>query len=325
MQWTTSFDIPKSGSAIQYGQRLITLGSCFSEHIGNRLIKAKLHCNSNPFGTLFSPIAIAQTINTSLTNGEANPLHFVNREGNSFHLDVHSSFNAPNVHLLKQKIRNTSIALHENLLNGDWLIVTFGTAHVYRYLKSTAMIANCQKVPQQHFRKEVLNTQEIISVWNELIAELRTHNPQIKIIFTVSPVRHVKDGITENSYSKAILRVACQTLTQENNNCFYFPSYEIMMDELRDYRFYESDMIHPNTQAIDYIWQKFVACYFDQNSIETLASWQKIQTALAHKAFNPDSESHQKFLGLTLEKLISLQNKLELKQEIEQIKKQING
>jgi lysophospholipase L1-like esterase len=309
---------------IQYRHNLVTMGSCFADRMGGRLQEAKFHCLSNPFGVVFNPISIGRLVSLATTEFFfLNDEHIVEREDYFFHLDTHSELGAPTkeelVYLLQEK---TSI-LKKALSEADWLIITFGTAYVYRYKPSDTLVANCQKLPAAQFTKETLTASQISAYWKDLIGDLRKINPQIKFIFTVSPVRHIKDGLVANSLSKAILRVASDELCQSAEQVYYFPSFELMMDEMRDYRFYAEDMIHPNKVAEDRIWEAFTQTYLHNDAQKLLKEWGQVQKALQHKAFRSDTPSHQQFLSNTLAKLLSLSEQLEVDKEIALVRSQL--
>jgi hypothetical protein len=207
----------------------------------------------------------------------------------------------------------------------DWLIITYGTAWVYELLETKEVVANCHKMPQTLFAKSLMTQKKVLDSFETMYGLLKSFNPNIKIIVTVSPVRHLKDTLELNSVSKSVLRVACHTLTEQYHDVLYFPSYEIMMDDLRDYRFYKSDMIHPTKDAEEYIWEKFVERFFDDSLKSFLKKWGEIRTALAHKPFHPTSSSHQKFLHQTLKKLLELKALVNVDQEVAMLEEQLRA
>jgi hypothetical protein len=192
----------------------------------------------------------------------------------------------------------------KHLKQAKFLLITLGTAYVYEEKSSRQVVANCHKVPNFNFNKKLLTKQEIIDSYTKTLVKIKDLNPDINIVFTLSPVRHIKDGVIENKRSKAILLTAIHELVEQNDNVSYFPSYEIMMDDLRDYRFYEKDMIHPNQVAIDYIWDKFSKVYFTDETKQLIKEVESLKKDLAHKPFNENSKEHQKFMN-------TIENKLE--------------
>lgn len=321
MNFTTPLHIEPSAQQLSYGQKIVSIGSCFSENIGQRLIEGKFECINNPFGIIFNPLSIAKLISSSIQSLQLEEAHFITADDYHFHFDLHSEIYSESKAQLDGQISQLQDQTRSRLQKADWLLVTFGTAVAYQYTKTGQIVANCHKVPAKEFSKEMLQADAIQLAWSQLIDELRAINPNLKLIFTLSPVRHTKDTLSVNSLSKAILRVACEQIGQAHAGVFYFPSYEIMMDELRDYRFYAKDMIHPSELAIDYIWERFLQTYLDKKSSELYSKWMDLRKALAHRPFREQSEGHRQFLATTLEKLEQLSDRLDLTQEIITLKK----
>ena len=246
-----------TSSAIDYNSRVILLGSCFSDNIGQKLSYHKFQSVLNPFGTLFHPKAIESVIHNAITNKEytEEDLFFFNERWQSF--TAHSKLSFSSKEETLNQLNKASELINTALKNSTHIIITLGTSWVYRFLKTSQIVANCHKVPQHKFKKELLPVAEINKSLSSIISQIREVNPSINFIFTVSPVRHLKDGFIENQQSKSHLISALHQIIPLHKNTFYFSSYEIMMDELRDYRFYKEDMIHPNLLAINYIWEKF--------------------------------------------------------------------
>ena len=218
---------------------------------------------------------------------------------------------------MESKLEKLKEEVGECLEKTDSLLLTFGTAWVYEFLHTGKIVANCHKLPSSRFRKRLLSVEEIDASVSKL---QKTRSAQTKVILTVSPIRHLKDTVPLNAVGKSILRLACHQLTENSEEFHYFPSYEIMLDDLRDYRFYEPDMIHPSETAINYIWEAFVKTYFDSETQDFLLEWQKIKSSLSHKAFQPNSDSHQKFLKNLLGKLEYLSSKIDVSEEIRKVK-----
>ena len=297
MKLTTNIAINKvTHNTISYNSKLLLIGSCFSENIGNKLAYFKFQSKQNPFGILFHPKAIENFI-TKAINEERyteKDIFFHNERYHSF--DAHSSLSSSSKDELLNNL-NTNIELtHELLKTSSHIIITLGTAWVYREIASDILVANCHKIPQKKFLKELLSIDEILESLEAIQSLVKSINSNISILYTVSPVRHIKDGFVENQRSKAHLLSAIHQVIEPRKNIFYFPSYEIMMDELRDYRFYAEDMIHPNQTAINYIWEKFTDTWFSESNFETMKTVDTIQKGLTHRPFNPDSEAHQLFL-----------------------------
>ena len=298
MKLFTDFSIEKEKiNTISYNSKIVLLGSCFSENIGNKLDYFKFKTIRNPFGILFHPKAIEKLITNGIKQKKysENDLVFQNEHWHCF--DSHSNLSS----ITKSDVLNnlnTAISITNNALKeANHLIITLGTSWVYRFIETNNIVANCHKIPQKNFIKEILTTDEITKSLKVIIDLIKSVNPSINIIFTVSPIRHLKDGFTENTLSKSHLISAIHNIISSDRiNIRYFPSYEIMMDELRDYRFYKEDMIHPNTTAINYIWERFHTTFIENKTRETMNEIDTIQKGIIHRPFNIYSKQHEKFL-----------------------------
>ena len=319
MQFRTTFQIPESQFKINHQQKLLTIGSCFSDEIGNRLVDLKFDGLINPFGVIFNAHSIQNLIERSL-HQHYYTTQDVHQNGEQFFcFDVHSSFNALTKELVLEQLNQTITAVHQQLKMCDVLILTLGTSWVYQHKQTHQIVANCHKVEAKQFDKILLSTTENFKALDLIVFELIKLNPKIKIITTVSPVRHIKDGMIENNVSKARLIDALYQINQKYKQVDYFPSYELVMDDLRDYRFFKSDLIHPSNQAVEYIWEKFEVTYFDPNTQQINQKINKIISALQHRPFNEISLSHQKFLRKTLAWITDLDNDVQLNFEAEKL------
>jgi len=280
---------------INYNSKLVLLGSCFSKNIGNKLTYFKFQTHQNPFGILFHPKAIENLITNAINEKEyvSKDLIFQDERWHSF--DAHSNLSSSNQEILLKKLNSSVQATNKNLKKATHIIITLGTSWVYRSIETDAVVANCHKIPQKKFSKELLSIVEINKSLKTIISLLKSINKDINVLFTVSPIRHLKDGFIENTQSKSHLIAAIHNIV-DCKNVSYFPSYEIMMDELRDYRFYSEDMIHPNKIAINYIWEKFNETWFEENTGSIMKEIELIQKGMAHKPFDKNSEKHQNFL-----------------------------
>lgn len=283
-------------NCINYESRLLLLGSCFTENIGKKLDYFKFQNTTNPFGILFHPKAIEKLITDAI-----NERHFSEQdvffENECWHnFNAHSSLSSSNKTELLNQLNFAVKLTKKELKQATHIIITLGTSWVYRHIASDEIVANCHKIPQKKFLKELLTVDEISESLDAIIQLIKTENKNSTIVFTVSPVRHLKDGFIENTQSKSHLLAAIHKVVDERKNTHYFPSYELMMDELRDYRFYSEDMIHPSKTAIEYIWKRFTETWFSEKSFSTMDSVDGIQKGLAHKPFNEKSEQHQQFL-----------------------------
>ena len=309
MQLQTIIPLKKeTRNTIDYNAKLLLLGSCFSENIGDKLNYFKFQTNQNPFGILFHPKAIENLITNAINKKEyiAEDLIFQNERWHSF--DSHSNLSSPNKNELLGNLNSAISSTNKQLKEATHIIITLGTSWVYRFIETDTIVANCHKIPQKKFLKELLSVDEIVESLEAIIALLKSVNKDVNVLFTVSPIRHLKDGFLENTQSKSHLITAIHSILNADK-ISYFPSYEIMMDELRDYRFYAEDMVHPNKTAINYIWERFIETWISENSQATMQEVESIQKGISHRPFNENSEQHQKFLKnleLKKEKLNSL-------------------
>ncbi|WP_400080663.1 GSCFA domain-containing protein [Winogradskyella sp. R77965] len=281
---------------IDYNSKVLLLGSCFSENIGSKFDYYKFQSKVNPFGILFHPLAIENLITRAINKDyyTENDVHFVNEQWCC--LDAHSKLNSASKDNLLKRLNEQIELTNQRINESTYIIITLGTSWVYRDITSDKIVANCHKLPQKQFLKELLSVDQITESLEAIISLVRSINPKVNFLFTVSPVRHIKDGFVENTLSKSHLISAIHNVIEPRWHHYYFPSYEIMMDELRDYRFYDEDMIHPNAVAIDYIWEKFKHVWISDEIESTMQDVDTVQKGLKHKPFNTKSEAHQKFI-----------------------------
>ncbi len=288
---------------ISYRQQVLLAGSCFAENIGNLLHHYRLNVLQNPNGILYNPVNIAQTLQRALEGKlyQAEELFYHNDLWASW--QHHGRFSHPDKDTCIKGINEQQQAAQDFLKNGHWLVVTFGSAFAYRLKSSGQLVANCHKYPNKEFDKELLSTAEIIAEWGKLIELVQTVNPRLNILLTVSPVRYVRDGLVENNRSKARLIEAVHTLCENYGNVHYFPAYELVMDDLRDYRFFEADMVHPNAQAIEYVWDAFVKAAFDSEAQLIYPQVKQLLDDAAHRPFHTDTTQYQKFVAARQSKI----------------------
>ncbi len=291
---------------INHQQNLLLIGSCFTEQIGTKLSNHKFAVLDNPNGILFNPSSIAKSISSYINNKQYTEadLFYQNECWNSW--EHHSRFSHPDKKICLAAINGSQNTAHDFLKKADWLLITLGSAFVYQ-LENNKVVANCHKVPTDKFVKRLLSADEIFADLQSMIENAVTFNQGLKIIFTISPVRHLRDGFVENNRSKATLIQAVHQLVEKNGNYFYFPAYELVIDDLRDYRFFAEDMVHPNYAATNYVWEKFMAACIDESSQQLMKEIAAIVAAKNHKPFNPTSEQHKKFLQTNLAKVKKLQ------------------
>lgn len=280
---------------INYADKLLFVGSCFSENIGNILLEHKFDTLINPNGILYNPFSIFEILSNIIQYKtiQEQELFLANSIWN--HWNYHSRYSSTDKEVCAKNINKSILEAHHFLKQANTLFITLGSAYVYTLKSSGEIVANCHKVPQQQFNKHLLEIGQIVNKGKEFILLLKEFNPRANIIFTVSPVRYIRDGIVENNRSKARLIEAAHCLADEHSNCFYFPAYELVIDDLRDYRFYETDLVHPNEQAVFYVFEKLKDLLFDNPTIELFNSISSILKAAKHKPFNPKSEEHKKF------------------------------
>lgn len=324
MRWSIEFPISASPFPITHQSKILSMGSCFAQTIGQKMEKAKFDVLVNPFGTLFHPLNLAELLDYAFFQDPLEKEGILERDGLFLHYSTHSDVvgkSPEELNLLySQKLQQTRSYLGQ----GSHLILTFGTAWIYEH-ETFGRVANCHKQPQKLFEKKLSTLEEMeMGLWSVLDNFSRAF-PNLKIILTLSPVRHIKDGVAENQLSKSLLRVLCTNLERRMSSVSYFPAYEIMMDELRDYRFYKSDLIHPSEDAEDYIWQKWQQSIFPESTREKVSEIQKIQLELAHQPFNPDTVSHRKFLQTLLSKLERLNAEFDFSKELVEVKSRIEG
>ncbi|HET8858671.1 GSCFA domain-containing protein [Marivirga sp.] len=325
MELKTTIEIKPTEEKIHPHDKITSIGSCFADHIGSRFEEMKMDILSNPYGIIYNPISQMRLIKAALNNEDLNEDHIIENRDIYNHLDAHSIFGKKNLSELKEGIREASAKLKEYLESSKVLILTFGTSWVYRFDKTQQIIANCHKLPSQNFQKELLELDDIVKEVSETLKFLKERNPHIRIILTVSPVRHIKDGIPENSLSKAILRLAVYKIKKAIDKTYYFPSFELMMDDLRDYRFYAEDMIHPNNVARNFIWQRFRETFFSEPLFTYCDKWQAIKNDLNHRVMNPGSEEHIQFLEALQKKLNRFSVMGNVQEEMKQVEKELEN
>lgn len=310
MQLSTQINLPIAHNSIDYASSLVLLGSCFAQNIGDKFDYYQFQNSVNPFGIIFNPVSMQRLIERAVAGQKytTQDLFFHNERWQCF--ELHSELSQSNAEQMLEQINLVLEQFRQDLQKATHLVITLGTAWVYRHQKSQQIVANCHKVSQAEFEKELLSTDQIHQSLKQITAQVRSQNPRVHFIFTVSPVRHLKDGFVENQRSKAHLIAALHEYLQSDDASSYFPAYEIMMDELRDYRFYADDLLHPNALAIEYIWQKWTSSHINPSCYPLMEEVAYIRKALAHRPFQPASESHQRFLNQLQTRIEKLQNQL---------------
>ncbi len=319
----TELNITPSTREINLKDAILTIGSCFSDSIGKQFIQNKFNALANPFGTVYNPISITKLLQLAINEQSPDESSYLKNENLYANYDFHSAFSSSNPEQLESKIQNVISNTHKHLKESRFIIITLGTAFVYDRIDTGETVANCHKVSAKKFTKRLLSQKEILSSFDKLSKSILELNKDINIILTVSPVRHIKDTLELNNVSKSVLRLACHTLCQQQDHVRYFPSYEILIDDLRDYRFYKSDMIHPSNEAEEYIWNKFRDTYFDDQTNKFIKEWSKLRLAVDHKPFNVTSSKHQQFLRDTIDKIKGLDQTLDFGVELDILQSQL--
>lgn len=315
----TEIKIKPSQKQFDHQSSILTLGSCFSDQVGRLLKRFKFSSSSNPLGIAFNPLAILAQLQLSESDADLNDAHIVEYDEQFFHLFGHSSIRSAHRDDLKKKVLTASRSLEHSLLKADLISITWGTAFAYIHGETQSVVANCHKQDSSLFRKDLLEPNVIIEAYSKLFKK----HPDKNFLLTVSPVRHLKDTLELNSVSKGILRYASHTLSQTFENVEYFASYEVLMDDLRDYRFYKDDMLHPSDEAIQYIWKLFEDFAFSSETRAVNRNWEKVLRSLEHRPFNPDGASHKDFLRKLLSNITSFPFSVDT--EIEELKKVIDA
>lgn len=312
MKLQTQIPLKKSGNPIDYQSKLLLMGSCFVENMGTKFGYYQFQSTLNPFGILFHPLAIENLMTRAVQENWYRPEEIFEQNGRWLCFDTHSNLAANSEKELLQNLNAALRECHIGIEKASDIIITLGTAWVYRHNSTGKIVANCHKVPQKEFTKELLTVEQIQSNLERLITKIHSINQKATIILTVSPVRHLRDGFVENQQSKSHLISAVHGVLKTSNlqlPTSYFESYEIMMDELRDYRFYGKDLVHPNELAIDYIWERFKSVWISEESYQVMEEVETVQRGLEHRPFNSESEAHQKFTASLQSKITYLKER----------------
>lgn len=311
MKFRTEIQVSPSPFRIGYRNPVMLIGSCFTDNIGKKMESLRFQTNINPFGVVYNPMSVKKSLDILISSRKysSNDLNYHNDLWYSW--DHHSSFSGVDKEQVLQAINQKIAASSEFLKNAGYLFLSFGTARIYRLISTGNIVCNCHKVPAKEFAQELLHVDEIVQAYEDLIHNLKSFNPRLRIIFTVSPVRHWKDGARGNQVSKSILHLAVQQLIEKlPEETEYFPSYELLIDDLRDYRFFAEDLLHPNELGIQYIWEKFSEQYFDPETVKKISGIQEIIRAAGHRITNRNSESSKDFIKKQKEKLRKLMEEM---------------
>lgn len=314
MKFRTEVDINESEKKLGIEDCIFSIGSCFASEMHEKFSEGQIQSLSNPFGTVFNPYSILQAVKQVYDAKEYQENDLILANGSYISLDHHSSFDSRFAHITLDKINKNIEEANQFLQNTGFVIITFGTSYIYEFLPQNRLVANCHKIPQKFFEKRFLSHQELTESIGKTIDLLQDIcKDDVQILFTVSPVRHTKDGIVENQLSKSKLITAIHESVAGKENCHYLPVYEILMDDLRDYRFYKDDLIHPNSQAVQYVWEKFGNAYFSDEAKVFINENNKIITALNHKTADDKNPKYQEFLDKINTRIVAQQQKVKHK------------
>lgn len=302
----TTLSVPRASFDLRHSDKILCIGSCFAEHIAAHLLAGKFHVLLNPTGIVYNPLAVRRCLDLVLSDKIFTQEDLFQHEGLWHSFDHHGSFSHPDVEVTLQQINEKLAATRHFLKHTNRLILTLGSAHVFTHLPSGKVVSNCHKLPGQNFSRQRISVGESIDALVLVLTQLKSQYPAIEIIVTVSPVRYLRDGLIENQRSKATLLLALAALADSLDYVHYFPSYELVIDDLRDYRFFEADMAHPNEQAVQYVWDHFRNTYFDEPAKTLTERIEKIMTAVRHRPLHPGTDQHRQFAKAQLEKIRDL-------------------
>ena len=319
MELQTKVRISSQKGLLTYQSPILCLGSCFAEMMGNKLAEAKFTTLQNPLGILYNPLSLANVMNMMLDASQYPEWSYAPHLERWHSFELHSLMSHENKEELQARADTLLIESRDFLKKTPLIILTFGTAVAYRHKGSGQIVGNCHKYPGGTFQKELLDLSDMMATYDALFQKLKATFPDITLVLTVSPIRHVRDTLQLNSVSKALLRVLCNQLDEAYEWVTYFPSFEIMMDELRDYRFYSSDMLHPSSVAENWIWEKFLHAYLNDKDGELLKRWEKIRQQLNHKARYPNTATYKTFLEKLQQSLLNISGELDCEAELAQV------
>ena len=310
MKLLTPVERPARRPCIDYPHRLMLLGSCFATHIGARLQESRFRCDVNPYGVLYNPLSISTALREMLAGKVYTPDDLYEHQGLWHSPMHHGDFSAASAGDALRKI-NLRLEQAARQLDGlDFLLLTWGTAWVYEDRETGRVVGNCHKLPEACFRRRRLSVEEIVADTASLLSVMLARNNRLQVVLTVSPIRHVRDGLHDNQLSKATLLLAAEQVRAAfSDRVFYFPAYELLLDELRDYRFYADDLVHPSDLAVRYVWERFIEWCLSPDARRVMAEVEDIRKALAHRPLHPESEEYKRFLGQIVLKIERLNGK----------------
>jgi hypothetical protein len=309
MNLRTTFIIDPSGDRISYNTPVMFIGSCFASEIGTKMIQGKMRVLINPAGVVYNPVSAGNIIDIVIENKVFSEKDLYIHKGVSLSFSHYTDFSSEDASQVLEKINSATKKACNFLKQAHFLFITFGTARIYRFKETNKVVSNCHKIPSSQFSREILSVEEITSAWDNILNSLHSFNNDLRVIFTISPIRHWKDGAHGNQISKSVLFLAVENLLKHKIVCGYFPAYELIMDDLRDYRYYAEDMLHPSQTAIDYIWNAFSGCYFDPDTIALLKEVQGITKARNHRFLSDSKSDKREFANNILKKISQIEKK----------------
>jgi hypothetical protein len=312
MELRTTFNIDPSPYKITYNDKVMFIGSCFASSIGSRMEMGRMPVLINPAGAVFNPVSVCNTLDTITTGRKLNQNDLFYHDGAWLSLLHYTDFSGEDPIKVLEKINLNSEEALNFLKSAKFLFVTLGTARVYRLKKTGQIVSNCHKIPSDQFEPELLTVDNVIKLWEQQLDRLNTLFPDLKVIFTISPVRHWKDGAHGNQVSKSVLFLAVEELLKHSVSPHYFPAYELVMDDLRDYRFYNDDMLHPSPLAINYIWDAFSGCYMEKTTLNTWNEVVKITKACNHRLHTDSRIKTESFASRMLSRILEIEARVPL-------------
>lgn len=327
MDFRTKVELPGKETEIRHSDRILLFGSCFAENVSKLLVGNKFRCDVNPFGILYNPCSVGLALR-QIADGKVYTSDDLFEADGLWHSWMHhGDFSAPEADACLEKVNTRLKAAAAVLDMQDWLIVTWGTAYVYFHRELRQVVGNCHKQSERLFERHRLSVGEIVDEWLPLLHELKARNPKLKVMLTVSPIRHLRDGLHANQLSKGTLLLAADELCRQMSDVHYFPAYEILTDELRDYRFYAEDMTHPSEVAVKYVWECFSETCFSAETKRILKEWEAVRKGLAHRPSRPDTEAYRTFISQIVLKITQIKEKLpyiEVQKELELCEPRLN-
>lgn len=310
MDFRTTFSIDPSPHKITYLDPVMFLGSCFASEIGSQLEEGRIPVLINPAGAVYNPVSVRNILEIIIDNREFTKSDLYNYNGSYISFFHNTAFSSPDPEKVLERINGRTKAAHEFLASSKFLFITFGTARVYRLAESGMIVSNCHKLPQERYKRELLTVEEIVRLWSEILDRLHTVYPHLHIVFTISPVRHWKDGAHANQVSKSVLILAVEKLLAHSSLPGYFPAYELLLDDLRDYRYYDDDMLHPSSKGVEYIWEAFARSFIESETYGTRKEVVRIVMAARHRILTDSPEGIKRFAEGMLGNIGSVTSKI---------------